>query len=183
MNNNKFKNRKVAYRKSNRRAQTQQVFIYLMAILIVGAVLLFGYKSINKIMNQGCSVDQATFKTQLKLMIEQSNNYGDLARKTIKAPCEYNQLCFINTTINSAGLTLLKEKYPSINTEYTVGTGNNVFLVSSSKTMTLYGLDIIQVSGTPANSGVLCLNSTGNLFYIKLEGIGKGKVSISADNG
>jgi hypothetical protein len=165
--------------KRNKRAQTQQVFIYILAILIVGAVLLFGYKSINKIMHQSCDVDQATFKTQLKQTIEQSNNYGDSARKTIKAPCEYDRLCFINKTADVNELS----KYPSIKQEYAAGTGNNIFLVSSSKTMALYEVDSVVVDGSPQKSGVLCLNSTGGLFYIKLDGIGKGKVSISADNG
>jgi hypothetical protein len=166
--------------RKNRRAQTQQVFIYILAILIVGATLLFGFKAIKGIIHQQCDVDQTTYITELKQMIEQNTNYLDSSRKTIKAPCEYNQLCFINTTLNNPDVL---SNYPSLKQEYSAGTGNNVFLVSSSGTRALFGLDSIVIDGASPGSGVLCLNSTGNLFYLKLDGIGKGKVRISADNG
>jgi hypothetical protein len=160
------------------KGQTQQVFIYLMVILVVGAVLLFGYKSIHNIMNKSCDVDQAAFQSDLKKLLEDNSGYGDMSSKPIKAPCAYEELCFLDSnTANISSVSAINNDL--IEQEVTVKTGNNVFLVKGDKTIVLYSLDYLSVPGKNFGDGFICIKSKGNNFYFALEGIGKGKVQIT----
>lgn len=150
-----------------------------MVILVVGGVLLFGYKSINKLMNQSCDVDETTFQSQLRQMLESNNGYGDKSTKPVKVPCGYEQLCFVNSSLDGVNKAQMLPKYPSINQEVTAGTGNNVFLIKGKETKALYGLDYIYVPGNSSSTGFLCISATGDNFNLVLEGIGKGKVKIT----
>lgn len=165
-----------------KKAQTQQVFIYIMVILVVGGVLLFGYKSIDKLLHQSCDVDQATFQSQLRQMLEGNSGYGDKSIKPIKVPCGYEQLCFVNSSLEGVNINALKASYPGVGQEVSAGTGNNVFLIKGQETKALYGLDYIVVPGTSSTKGFLCINEVGNNFNLILEGIGKGKVQITSNS-
>ena len=165
-----------------KKGQTQQVFIYIMVILVVGGVLLFGYKSIHKLMGQSCDVDETTFKSQLKQMLESNNGYGDKSTKPIKVPCGSDKLCFVNSSQEGVNMNTLNDLYPDIYQEVHAGTGNNVFLIKGQETSALYILDYIIVPGTSTSTqGFLCINATGDNFYMVLEGIGKGKVQITTN--
>ncbi|MFA6073077.1 MAG: hypothetical protein WC758_03120 [Candidatus Woesearchaeota archaeon] len=156
------------------KGQTQQVFIYIMVILVVGGVLLFGYKSINNIIGKSCDVDQVTFQTQLKQTLEKNSGYGDISTKPIKVPCGFDELCFVNSTdVDTSNLNQL------IVQEIIAQTGNNVFLVNGNDVKALYGLDFLVVPGNNTNKGSLCIKSVGGNFNLVLEGIGKGKVKIT----
>jgi len=163
------------------KGQTQQVFIYIMVILVVGGVLIFGYKSINNIMNKSCEVDHASFQAQLKNILEDNTGYGDISPIAISAPCAYEQLCFLDSI--KANITVGQITNELIKQEVQQNTGNNVFVVKGDKVIPLYSLDYLVVPGVDdTHKGFICINSKGNKFYFVLEGIGKGKVQISSRN-
>ncbi|MGV8163016.1 MAG: hypothetical protein ACP5N2_06820 [Candidatus Nanoarchaeia archaeon] len=163
------------------KGQTQQVFIYIMVILVVGGVLLFGYKSIDKIIGQSCDVDQATFQTQLRQMLENNNGYGDKSTKPIKVPCGYEEICFVNSSLDGVNQEVLESRYPGVYQEVSAGTGNNVFLIKGQETKALYSLDYILVPGLVDAKGFLCIKEVGNNFNLILEGMGKGNVQITTN--
>lgn len=166
-----------------KKGQTQQVFIYIMVILIVGAILLFGYKSIRKIMNQSDDVDLATFQADLKDTLEKNSGYGDRYNKPIDAPNGYDALCFINSSLDGVDLSAegpLNSFNQIMYEEALTQTGNNVFLIKGKETKVLYSLDFIVVEGNSTAKGFWCTSVTGGNFYMALEGIGKGKVKIAS---
>jgi hypothetical protein len=171
------------------KGQTQQVFIYIMVILIVGAVLLFGFKSINDIIKKACEVEEVTFKMQLKDLIEKNTDYGTISQKTINSPCGYEKLCIIDSSViihpetyvdnNGPGpIATINPNNQLIVNEVAAGTGNNVFLLKGDEITPLYSLDMIVINDNQGYN-YTCLTAKGGEFYLNLEGIGNGMVQIS----
>lgn len=166
------------------KGQTQQVFIYIMVILVVGAILIFGFKSIRNIMNNACEVDKVTFQTDLREIITTSSDYGDDIRYSLDSPCGYERICFIDSIILAmpdnfidSPVTLESER---IRSEVNAKTGNNVFLIKGEEVIPLYSLDMITVNNEQ-NSNYICINTKSGNFNLHLEGLGRGKVRISED--
>ncbi|MGV8168499.1 MAG: hypothetical protein ACP5N3_00415 [Candidatus Nanoarchaeia archaeon] len=161
------------------KGQTQQVFIYIMVILVVGAVLLFGYRIIIKLIDKGCENDQVLFQNSLKQTLEKNTNYGDKSTEPINSVCGYDTICFVDSNSSEVNMSALNIMNSNIHQEIEAGTGNNVFLVNQDETKALYSLDYLVVPGSASDKGFLCIQSKGNKFYMTLEGTGKGKVSIT----
>lgn len=166
-----------------KKGQTQQVFIYVMVILVAGAVMLFGYKAITNIIDKSCDVEMGTFPEEVKTTIEKNNGYGDVALQSFKAPCGYEIICFVNSSPELArinpNIEIIGAISSSMGDEISVGTGNNVFLIKGDTTKPLYRLDYIDVQGNSTAKGFLCIESKGGSFPIALEGLGKGRVKIT----
>lgn len=154
-----------------KQAQTQQVFIYIMVILVVGAVLLLGYKSINDVMNKSCTVDQATFKNDFTQLLERNSGYGDIYKKALGVPCDVDAICFVNKTVTNPETKITN---PLILQSYQAGATDNVFLIKGTTLTPLLSKDNLDVK-----DGFFCINNTAGKFNIMLEGIGKGKVQVS----
>jgi len=154
-----------------KKAQTQQVFIYIMVILVVGAILLLGYKSINDIMNKSCSVDQATFKNDFNQLLERNSGYGDIYRTPLSVPCDVDAICFVNKTVTNPETKITQ---PLILQSYQAGASDNVFLIKGSTIIPLLARDNLNVKDQ-----FFCINNTAGKFSLVLEGIGKGVVQVS----
>ncbi len=141
-----------------------------MVVLIVGAVLLLGYKSINDIMNKSCSVEEATFKNDFNQLLERNSGYGDLYRTPVSVPCGADAICFVNKTIsNTAKIT-----NPLIKQAYEAGSTDNIFLIKGANVEPFINRDNLEIK-----EEFFCVNNTAGKFYLVLEGIGKGIVQIS----
>lgn len=153
-----------------KKAQMQQTFTYIMAILIIGAVLLLGLRSILGIMNQACDVNEVSFKQEIERALNKYTRIGSLGYETIKVPCDYDKLCFMNTTeceqISDDDV---------METECQAETGNNVFITRKNITQPLFAIDNLQVDAT------FCVEPRGNNYHIKIEGIGRSIVKVSED--
>lgn len=169
------------------KGQTQQVFIYIMVILIVGVVLLFGTKAILGIMKKACEVDKVTFQTDLKRLIDKSSDYGTIIagdKGSLNAPCGYEKLCILDAEaikdplFNVDALRLANPSNNLMVNEVVAGTGNNVFLIKEKEVIPLFALDMIRVNDAN-NYHFVCMSAKGGDFYFYLEGIGRGNVQIS----
>jgi|TARA_Y100000310_G_scaffold276363_1_gene293440 hypothetical protein len=148
------------------RGQIQQVFIYLLTIIVVGLILLIGYKSIGGIMKKGCEVEKATFKVDIESFISKYNSYGSVHTESLKAPCSYAQICFVdkdildNNNFNSSN--------PIIESSVRAGIEENIFLVKKEVTDAVGFMEEINV-----DEEIVCINNTGGKFKIRFEGLGK----------
>ena len=103
------------------KAQIQnQVFIYIMAALIMGLAVYFGAKGILQISDTASNAAILKFKKDISELID-GLTYGNEREYTPNVPAGY-ALCFINETTDSASYQYLSEAFSS--------TGNQVFLVN-----------------------------------------------------
>ncbi|MFC1801138.1 hypothetical protein ACFLZB_01645 [Nanoarchaeota archaeon] len=86
----------------NKKAQTiGQVFIYIMAIIIFAAILIFGYKAISEFIDRGESVGFITFKTDLEKSVKTIySDYGSVTiynvENPLRVPGKYEEICFVD---------------------------------------------------------------------------------------
>ncbi len=163
-----------------KRAQIQsQVFVYLMALIVVGATVLFGYDAIQKLAKQGQEAQSEQFRAQLKGDIERiSANYGSVQLKSYSV--QASEVCF-GSAITAAPVTPFQcpdsfqySTNPSSYPEYgemmerAIASGSgNVFVMKSP------GMDSFFVSGIFLdNCNLRCFKVTNGRLNVKLTGYG-----------
>ncbi len=167
--------------KNNKKAQLQQVFIYIITIIIVGLIFVVGYKAIGGIMEKGCDVEVTNFKSNLKSYITKYNTYGSVQNENMKSPCDYSHICFVDTgriqdsdpnnKVYAPEIVGNNQSKIIIGGSANAGIEENVFLIKSQVTDPFGFYDEIEVA--PPDY-VVCFNSTRNGFFnITFEGTGR----------
>ncbi|MGV8172156.1 MAG: hypothetical protein ACP5OA_05700 [Candidatus Woesearchaeota archaeon] len=152
-----------------------QVFIYIMALIVIGVIIIIGYKAIGTFSSKTCTAERINFNSNIINLIEKYNSYGSVNIKSVKAPCDYDTICFvdsrrINFDNNNADFNFLCPENPIIKNSATTGARQNIFAVSNDRTISIGYSDLI----TLADATVLCtcINQTGGNFKIKFSGKG-----------
>jgi hypothetical protein len=153
-----------------RKGEVQQVFIYLMVIIIAGAVLLLGYSSISNIMDKGCDVEKNNFVSSLKREFTRNERVGSSSMVELIVPCSYEAICFVS---ENAGEEDTSD--PVIVDNINAGTGVNVFLREGSSTEPLLSMGNLET-----DEEVLCVTASAGRFVFRLTGVGRGKVKVTA---
>ena len=155
-----------------KKAQVQQVFIYIMAIIVIGAILLLGLRAILGFFDRACEVDEIAFKRDIEDLLNRYSRYGNRGFETLRVPCDYNELCFIdleNRNCNDITNEVIKE-------ECLANTNENVFITRGQFTESLFSIPNIAVA-----NGFTCIEPRSNRYHLRLEGVGQGKVEITPD--
>ena len=154
------------------KAQLQgQVFIYILTVVIIGMVLLFGGKAILDFIQKGEEVAFIKFKTDLTSIVDSIGpDYQSIVRETLTIGRDYQQVCFIDSTpINSP--------YPTMNSVVGSGTGENTFLVTTD---VVEKFDVGSIDVDPP-SGWACFPVTNGKVRLQFEGMGN-RTKISSWN-
>lgn len=152
----------------NSKGEVQQVFIYMMVIIVVGAVILIGYTAIDGIMDKGCSVERAKFISRLQNNLDKNTAYGNTQYVRLIPPCDYEKLCFIDTENppSTTGNSIM-------DLEISQGTGNNIFLVRTDTVE-----PILAVPKLSVHNKYYCAEKTGNGWEVTMNGTGRGYVTV-----
>ena len=78
-----------------KKAQLNQVFITIFALLIIGLVALFSAKGIGSLFENKCDADFVAFKNDLKGVVG-NKDYGVIKEHRMLAPCSYQTMCIIS---------------------------------------------------------------------------------------
>jgi len=170
----------------NKIGQMNQVFIFLMAIFVIGLIVFVASKSMGQLISGKCDVDSISFKQNIQSEIVENNAYGSVNEIKLPVPCKYTTLCIVDPdaliTSDSYGIgeTILSTKMPGafvIRNSIKNNVRTNIFLISSSDGLVeevgyvpQVKLDV--VSGNPP-SYILCVNASAGYFKIRTQGLGK----------
>lgn len=107
-------------------------FTLLIILLMLGAVVLFGYSTILKLKERHCQAELLSFKDDLKITIEEvSRREGALVEKTFLFGCYLDKIYFIdreheieNTSVN---------ENPVINESINSGVKDNMFITKKGE--------------------------------------------------
>ena len=164
--------------KEKKRAQIQtQIFVYVLATVIIGAILLYGYRSIAMMREKGEQIDLISFKTDiLEEIVKMSNDYGSSRLLTFRTPSSFQEVCFID--LSETNPADISATHPLVYESWADGTAN-VFLIDDLAEEFL----LIQENNIPLieidSPGYICMPTLNNNIEIRLEGIGgKAKLSI-----
>jgi len=157
--------------KNNKRGQIAgEIFIYILAVIVIGGIALVGYKAIGGIVTKTCQAEKATFNNDIASMIERYNSYGSVNIKSIKVPCDYNTICFVDTSIiGNASFGCIESNI--IRDSVTNSIEQNIFVLSDKSTIPIGYSDIISLGDTNRNK-CLCIEERNKKFYITFSGKG-----------
>ncbi len=151
---------------STRNAQiVGQVFIYVLGIVIMGAILIYGYNAISDFRRQSEQVSAIKLQSELSSAIDAlSSDFGSIKKIELRVE-GYSRICFVesHTTPSLDGLTI----DPLIRDSIASGTGKNVFLLTNTveASFTVESIAIFPLD-------VLCIEPHNNAVELRLEGKG-----------
>ncbi len=146
---------------------SSQVFIFILAALIISLTLIFGVKTLITLKKTGNDAALLTFQKYLERTIN-SIDSGEELTINLNLPSNVRQVCFCGEGCNPSSSSESREVVQYINNERTGNTNNTVFLVYND-----YSVKPIKISHL--TSSFLCINKSAR---VKL--IGKGK-SVSVE--
>lgn len=84
---------------------TNQIFIYIMSILVIGLLLFFGIKWIGQLINSGSDIDDTKFKIELENRFDSTRTkYGSSYTYTFHAPSGSDVICIVDNIRNPISL-------------------------------------------------------------------------------
>lgn len=176
------------FRKAKNAQVSTQLFLYILAIIIIGLLLIFGVKYIGELVNTTIEISLVQFKTDLQTNIDDIRpNYGKWRKLEITVPAEITEICFLEYDIPQQPQTLPiclqdSEYYDYLmcnawmDYEAQVDSGAdinefpNVFAKPSGSIKSDITIGRIETSG----DYYLCVPAIGNSIKIKAIGLGDG---------
>jgi hypothetical protein len=166
----------------NKRGQIAgQVFIYVMAVIVIGVIALIGYNAIHTIITKSCNVERANFKLDIEKDIETYTSDGSVWVEKINVPCGYDTICFVDASkIGDSSFTCNNK---IIQNSVQQGNPQNMFVMAGQNTVQLGYSDLISL-GSPYTDAALppsclCIKQRNNKFYITFNGKGS-SIEVSA---
>ena len=159
-----------------KRAQIQgQVFIYILTLIITGAILLFGYNAIfgpEGILDREKEIELVNFKNDLKQDFEKmSSDYGSVEVETYSVPSKVKKICFYQEGEEPEFHAMPKDLNPLIVDSIKDETGNNVFLVIDDA---IEPMDLGRIEISNEGYNMICIKISSNRLKLRLEGLGDG---------
>jgi hypothetical protein len=146
-----------------------QIFIFIMAALIIGVIILIGYNAISGTLSKSCQIEQISFKTKLESLIDRSNGWGSVTKQSLIAPCHYETVCFVDATKIGSALSQCADHI--INASSKDGDMKNVFVSTSTKTVPIGYAPMLRLNNT---ENCTCISQKNKNFYITFVGKGSG---------
>ena len=159
-----------------------QIFIYIIAIVVVGFIVVYGYSSIKTFTAKGEQVEYISFKTAVENSIKSlASDYGSVKRPDIGVPSKYTHVCFVDKSNYATGKSNPgspcnqnpEETHSPVACSGWENGRNNVFLLPDGSD----SFDVGNIAFGPSTYSV-CLKVVNGKIPLQLEGLGD-KVMIS----
>lgn len=161
-------------RKRKNKAQVQtQVFIYILTLVIVGMIVIFGYKAIASIKKDAERAEIVNLQRDLTSTINtMRSSYGSVKIKEFVLPGELKIFCVVDftetaETVGGGAIPV----YSLVQDAWSSNTANLFFLSESGQFEPFKVEDVVVDSGT-STINHFCITSKTGKIRIKLEGLG-----------
>lgn len=167
-----------------------QIFIYIIAIVVVGLIVIYGYSAIKGFTQRGEEVEYITLRTGIENSVKAIvSDYGSIKRPNIDVPGKYEFVCFVDKTRSADDIqnTAICTRQAGLDDFYQPiacsgwKTGrDNVFLIPDGSESFDVGTIVIENTGADyGGQPFLCLEVVNNRINLQLKGLGD-KVEVSA---
>jgi len=148
-----------------------QVFIYILTVVIIGAILLVGYRAIKSSKDRMEQVTLLEFQKGIESSIKTiSNQFGTVRQKDFRLTGDYKEVCFLENYEFNPGLNYqnIMRFHPLIFDSLRNGQPtSNVFLVKFQGPGESYDIGKISVPGA-----FLCIPVQQGIMTVTFEGKG-----------
>jgi len=167
-------------------AQVQsEIFMYVIAMVVVGLILLFGYTAVRDFSKSAEQVALIQFEKDLESTFHTiSTSYGKVEIKQVEIPGGFDTVCFhdLREISHPGELYFLKDdlnkpiEYPVITDNIRSGTHKNLFLVGGLNIESFYVgeiyVDNTHLAVSQASPGFICFKEKQGRVEFKLVGEG-----------
>ena len=151
-----------------------QIFIYVLAVVISGLIIIYGYKAILSFRETSEKTSMIKFQKDLENKFEEmATSYGDVEIATFDI-ANVNEVCFVNTS----WIGKLDKPWPItansiIKSSVESNVQKNAFLCPDCTTSFYVGQISVINPTTPTSDGFYCFKVSAGSFKVRLEGMGK----------
>ncbi|MBI1934905.1 hypothetical protein HYS31_00545 [Candidatus Woesearchaeota archaeon] len=148
-----------------------QVFIYILTLLIISFVLVYGYNAIRNFQDRAEQVSCLRFRNELKNAIELiQSDYGSVRKLALEVCAGYSKVCFVESKETPCILTstpcVIQDLDPIIEDNIRDRTGKNTFFIDKAVEESYY------IGSISVNPDVHCIKAVNGKISITLEGKG-----------
>jgi len=141
-----------------------QIFIYILTIILISFILVYGYNAVQNFKKRAEQVSCLKFKNDLISAIDSiSPDFGSVKKKEFQLCAGYSKVCFVETFESP---NIPNDIDPIIKDSILSSTGRNVFLAEDIAKESFFAGKI------SVNPDVLCIRAMNSRIAIKLEGRG-----------
>jgi len=115
-----------------------QIFIYILAALVTGMVILIGYKAINSFISQSEQASFVQFKGELFSQVKSmASDYGSVEKIELVVPSWTREVCFIDLLLKDlssppTALDTFLTGHELIKSSWEAGIKSNVFMLDKN---------------------------------------------------
>lgn len=158
-----------------KKSQTQQIFIYIVAIILFALILAYGYKAINDFRKRTDEVSLLQMEKDISSTVKRvAPDYGTIVKKELSIPLKYEKVCFVDL-VTSNTVPLNTELCNDIKDDYNYIACNswedkasyNMFCISNGDTLT-YDIGRVKIE----DPYYFCIASVNGKITLRLEGKG-----------
>ena len=144
-----------------------QIFIYILTILLVSFILIYGYNAVQTFRDRAEQVSCLKFKNDLRNAISGIlSDFGTVKNEDFELCGTYTQVCFVESFKRIDKNNLPFNVDPIIKDNILSGAGRNVFLVEKIAKDSFYAGNI------SVDQDVMCVNALNSKVSLRLEGKG-----------
>lgn len=160
-----------------------QIFIYVLALVIVAGIIVYGYSAIKNFGERGEEVEYITMKTDIDNAFKSIiNDYGSIKRPQLHIPGKYKKVCFVDAEQNnmdSVEICSGATEEPILCSIWdTAGNDINIFfLPDGSDNFALLGRDKLEFDHATCgdnnnNKNYCCFEVVNNKIKLQVKGMG-----------
>lgn len=159
---------------TDKKADAQQIFMYLTAIIVFSLILVYGYSAVKGFKAKTDEVDTIQLKNDMTSSVKSVMfDYGSRMEKEVAVPAEYKKVCFVDLTQSanagtSGVCTSGNDDYDAIVCDsWESKADSNMLLVSSGNPLA-YNIGEIRID----DPYYLCFKTDAGKAKVMLEGMG-----------
>lgn len=156
--------------KKNKAQISGQVFIYILAAVMIGLLFFIGMKAIGSIVQAGARINIDSTRSDLQSAVETTaRQYGSVKKFEFNLPEKYDEICFVDAMDEEGkfNFDISKIENEMVRDSVLSGAKENVFLMKKGVWEDKFTADKLDVQ-----ADYLCIENEGQLV-IWLRGTGK----------
>ena len=153
---------------------SSEVFIYILGMIVIGIIVIFGYQKIASLAQAEQKVEIPRFQKQLESLVKSAMGSGNLIKEDVVLPRGFGEICVVD--LDKSASSSLQTTKPIIHDSWSDKVQKNVFLVG--KTTESFFID--KIKPLDATNNFVCIPLTDGKAKLKFEG--KGGYTLVEEN-
>lgn len=160
-----------------KKSQVQQIFIYMIALILFALILAYGYKAIKDFRSRTDEISLLQMEKDISSTVKRvATDYGTIVKKELNVPLKYKKICFVdlvtpNLVPDNENICKLDQSdyNPIACNSWRDRANYNMFGISEEDTLT-YNVGKIKIDINGQH--YFCSDVTNGRVTLKIEGLG-----------